>query len=171
MPPGVTKPPQKMSPPPCGAGILPWSRSTQPWWAEEADDIFVGRASPPDLPSFAPAGLGIYGSPASTVDTAAAIGRPCGTEDNSGRARGAHARSNPRCLPPEALPPDPRGFPLVANSMAGEEVMRCGSRCRHSPGRETTYHSAIMPLAQCEECPGVWGWRPQEYGKIRRCHT
>ncbi len=38
----------------------------------------------------------------------------------------------PSSLTPGALPPDPGGFPPFANSMAGEEVTRRLSSCRHS---------------------------------------
>jgi hypothetical protein len=47
----------------------------------------------------------------------AAIGRPCGTGENGRTVCDAHAPSDHACLPPEALPPDPRGLPLFASSM------------------------------------------------------
>ena len=66
--------------------------------------------------------------------------------------------------------PGPPHFPPFANGMEGEQGTRRMSRRRRSPGWGDTASPAIMLLAQCAKCSGVWGRSPQEHSNIRRRH-
>jgi hypothetical protein len=163
-----------MSPRRGGEGPLPLFRSSRPSPARDADGVFVGWASPPNLPSFAPAALGIYGSPRPTVETA---GR--NRSSLRDRRKWPHgmrcARSIRPCMSaPGGSAPGPPGSSAFRQQHGNHGRTRAACRDADSriKGRDIFLLSCHWPKlvpaqAGSEGLRAAWGRSPQEHGKAR----